>query len=377
VHEQESRQLGYAVVGCGHIAQHAVLPAFRHAKENSRLVAVVSGDAEKRRQLAKKYSKTRSYSYDDYEECIRSPDVDAVYIALPNHLHCDYTVRAAQAGKHILCEKPMAVTAADCRKMIDAARANNVRLMIAYRLHFEKANLKAIELAQSGELGDVRFFNSSFSMQVRENNVRSERDKGGGTLYDIGIYCINSARSIFRAEPTEVFAMTANNGDKRFTEIDEMTSAILRFPEERLATFTSSFGASGVSSYRIVGTKGNVVMDPAYEYAARLVQYVTVGGKQHKQVFAKRDQFAPEIIYFSQCLLEGKEPEPSGVEGLADVRIIEALHLSVKEGRAIRLEPLTKDDRPSRAQELYQPPVSETELVHAQSPDRGESGAFD
>jgi predicted dehydrogenase len=368
--EQVGRQLSYAVVGCGHITQHAVLPAFRHAKENSHLVAIVSGDAEKRRQLVKKYRKSRSYSYDEYEECIRSPDVDAVYIALPNHLHCDYTVRAAQAGKHILCEKPMAVTAADCQKMIDAARANNVQLMIAYRLHFEKANLKAIEMAQSGELGDVRFFNSSFSMQVRENNVRSEGDKGGGTLYDIGIYCVNTARAVFRAEPTEVLAVTANNGDKRFTEIDEMTSAILRFPEERLATFTSSFGASGVSAYRIVGTKGNVVMDPAYDYAARLVQYVTVGGKQHKQVFAKRDQFAPEIIYFSQCILEGKEPEPSGVEGLADVRIIEALHRSVKEGRAIRLEPLTKDDRPSREQQIYQPPVSEPELVHVQSPNR-------
>jgi predicted dehydrogenase len=365
---EAQRQLGYAVVGLGHIAQNAVLPSFRHAKENSRLVALVSGDAEKRKQLSKKYRKTRVYAYDEYEECLRSPDVDAVYIALPNHLHRDYTVRAAQAGKHILCEKPMAVTEAECRKMIDAANANHVRLMIAYRLHFERANLKAMELAQAGELGIVRYFESGFSMQLADGNVRSEGDKGGGTLYDIGIYCINAARYLFRDEPTEVFALSANNGDKRFTEIDEMTSAILKFPHERLATFTSSFGATDVSSYRIVGTKGNVVMDPAYHYSKKLVQRVTIDGKEHKQVFAKRDQFAAEIVYFSQCVLDGKEPEPSGVEGLADVRIIEALLRSGQEGRPIKLEPLAKEQRPSRAQEFHRPPVSEPDLVHARNP---------
>lgn len=364
----EQRQLGYAVVGCGHITQNAVLPAFRHSKENSRLVALVSGDPEKRRLLTKKYRKALGYRYEEYDECLRNPDVDAVYIAMPNHLHCEYSVRAAQAGKHVLCEKPMAVTVAECQQMIDAARSNHVRLMIAYRLHFEPANLKAIELAQSGALGDVRFFNSSFSMQVREGNVRSEKAKGGGTLYDIGVYCINAARYLFRDEPTEVFAQSARNDDKRFTEIDEMTSAILRFPGERLATFTSSFGAAGVSAYRVVGTKGNVLMDPAYEYAVRLVQQTTIEGKQHKQVFAKRDQFAAEIIYFSQCVLDGKEPEPCGQEGLADVRIVEALYRSAQEGRPIKLEPFVKRERPTPDQEIYQPPVSEPELVHAQAP---------
>ena len=362
------RKIGYAVVGLGHIAQNAVLPAFRHAKENSRVVALVSGDAEKRRELSKKYRKTRSFSYDEYEECLRSPDVDAVYIALPNHLHCDYAVRAAQAGKHVLCEKPMAVTQADCQKMIDAARSNNVRLMIAYRLHFEKANLKALELAQSGELGTVRYFASSFSMQLREGNVRLESAKGGGTLYDIGIYCINAARFLFREEPTEVFALSANNGDQRFAQIDEMTSAILRFPDERLATFTASFGASDVSAYRVVGTKGDLLLDPAYDYSEKLVHRLTIEGKQQKQVFARRDQFAPEIIYFSQCVLDGKEPEPSGQEGLADVRIIEALYRSAQEGQPIKLERLAKQQRASREQEMYQPPVSEPELVHAQGP---------
>ncbi len=342
--------VGYAVVGLGHIAKNAVLPAFRHAKENSRLVALVSGDAEKRRALRKKYRGTRGFSYDEYEECLRTPEVDAVYIALPNHLHCDYAVRAAQAGKHILCEKPMAVTEAECHRMIDAARANHVRLMIAYRLHFERANLMAIERAQSGDLGEVRFFESSFGMQLSEGNVRSDGGKGGGTLYDIGIYCINAARSVFRDEPTEVFAFSARNDEKRFTEIDEMTSAILRFPQERLATLTSSFGATNLSAYRIVGTKGDLLLDPAYHYSKKLVQRVRIEGKEHKQVFPKRDQFAAEIVHFSQCILEGKEPEPSGQEGLADVRVIEALLRSAqRNGRSnwSRL-PSTSDRRENR-----------------------------
>ena len=201
-----------------------------------------------------------------------------------------------------------------------------------------------------------------------EGNVRSEGDKGGGTLYDIGIYCINAARSVFRDEPTEVFAFSARNDEKRFTEIDEMTSAILRFPQERLATLTSSFGATNLSAFRIVGTKGELLLDPAYHYSKKLVQRVRIEGKEHKQVFPKRDQFAAEIVYFSQCIVEEKEPEPSGQEGLADVRVIEALFRSAREGRPIKLEPLAKCDRPSREQESHRPPVSEPQLVHAEAP---------
>jgi predicted dehydrogenase len=162
--------------------------------------------------------------------------------------------------------------------------------------------------------------------------------------------------------------MSANNGDKRFAEIDEMTTAVLRFPRERLATFTSSFGAAGHSAYRIVGTKGSLQMDPAYTYAQKLVQRITIDGKEHKQVFPRRDQFAAEIVYFSQCVLDGKEPEPSGLEGLADVRILEALYRSAQERQPIDLEPLAKPSRPSREQEIHRPPVSEPELVHAEPP---------
>ena len=225
------RIVRYAVVGLGHIAQVAVLPAFAHARRNSRLTAVVSGDRTKRRDLAKRYQIDQAFDYDEFDDCLRS--VDAVYIALPNSMHAEYTIRAARAGVHVLCEKPMAVTVDECRRMIAACRKAAVKLMIAYRLHFDSLNLSAMDLARRGRLGEVKFFNSSFSMTVRRGDIRTKRAYGGGTLYDIGVYCINAARNLFRAEPTQVSAISINSGLATLAEIDETTASILRFGDER------------------------------------------------------------------------------------------------------------------------------------------------
>jgi glucose-fructose oxidoreductase len=235
----------------GHIAQVAVLPAFRHARRNSVLAALVSDDPTKQRLLSRKY-RVPSYSYDQYEECL--DQVDAVYVALPNSMHAEYTIRAARAGVHVLCEKPMAVTADECEAMIDACKANGVKLMVGYRLHFEEINLNAIDIVGRRRIGEPKFFNSSFSMTVREGDIRTKRALGGGTLFDIGVYCINAARGLFRAEPTEVVALSVNSGVAKLNEIDESTGAVLRFDGERIATFVTSFIADDVAAYRIVGT---------------------------------------------------------------------------------------------------------------------------
>jgi predicted dehydrogenase len=363
-----TRKIRYAVVGLGHIAQVAVLPAFAHALANSELVALVSDDPQKLKVLGRRYHVDHLFSYREYGDCLRSGIVDAVYIALPNHLHSRYSVRAAQAGIHVLCEKPMAITEKECSAMIRAAERADIKLMIAYRLHFEESNMMAVKIVRSGKLGKPRFFTSSFSMQVRPDNIRTDKGKGGGTLYDIGIYCINAARYLFGAAPTEVFAFSsANKKDARFREIDEMTSAILRFPNDRLAVFTSSFGAADVASYRVAGTKGDVRLEQAYEYAYPIDLYTTVNGKTRKQTFAKRDQFAPELIYFSDCILNNKHPEPSGVEGVADVRIIEALYRSAKRRRPLRIEPVRQRQRPSVKQTTHRPAVAKPPLVNAES----------
>src|SRR5436190_581238 len=224
---QPEREVRYAVVGLGHISQVAMLPAFEHARENSRLAALVSDDPAKRQELSKKYRVDKTCGYDRYDELLESGEIDAVYIALPNHLHRDYAVRAAQAGIHVLCEKPLAVTVDDCEAMIRTAEHNQVKLMTAYRLHFEEANLSTVELIRSGQIGPARVFNSVFTQSVADGNIRLNPNAlGGGTLYDIGIYCINAARYLFEAEPTQVFAVRASSEEPRFKDSEEMTSAV-------------------------------------------------------------------------------------------------------------------------------------------------------
>lgn len=366
--KSEAKKVRYAVVGLGHIAQVAVLPAFANAAKNSELVALVSDDAEKLKKLGRKYNVSRLYSYAEYDECLQSGEVDAVYIALPNHLHREYTVRAAQQKIQVLCEKPMATNARECRQMIDSCERANVKLMIAYRLHFEETNLRASEIIRSGKIGEPRIFNSTFTQQVVKGDIRLREETGGGALEDIGIYCLNAARYLFRAEPTEVFATFASRDLERFAEIPEMASVIMRFPEERLATFTVSLGAESVRAYRVVGTKGDLAVDPAYDYTSELKHRLTVGGKTKEQTFAQRDQFAGELIYFSDCVLKDRKPEPSGEEGLIDVQIIEAMHKSAKTGRFVKVADLPRKRRPTLEQEIARPPVEKPELVNTESP---------
>jgi glucose-fructose oxidoreductase len=357
----------YAVVGLGHLAQVAVLPGFKNAP-NSELFAIVSGDARKRDKLGRKYRLDHVYSDQDYDQALSV--VDAVYIVLPNHLHREYAVRAAQAGVHILCEKPMAVTEKDCEAMIDAASQNRVKLMIAYRLHFEKANLEAIRLAKSGKLGDTRIFNSEFAQQVAAGNIRvtEPAENGGGPVYDMGVYCINASRSLFQSEPTQVSAFSASGGGPRFKKIEEMTSAILRFPDDRLATFTCSFGAAVISRYALIGTKGVLTADPAYDYSMALQHRLTVGKKTTTRNFSERDQFAAELIYFSDCISKNRNPEPSGLEGLADVRIVRAIYESARTGKAVDLRALPRKKRPAPEQEIHRSPHGKAKTVNAESP---------
>jgi predicted dehydrogenase len=355
----------YAVVGLGHIAQAAVLPAFAHARRNSRLVAVVSDDKTKRRAIARRYRLEQTYSYEQYAECLEN--VDAVYIALPNSLHAEYTIRAAEAGVHVLCEKPMAVTEQECERMIEACAAHRVKLMVAYRLHFEEVNLRAVDMVRRGRIGEPKYFNSSFSMTVRRGDIRTKRAYGGGTLYDIGVYCINAARHLFRAEPKEVVAISVNSGSARVGEVDESTAAILRFDGERVASFVTSFNADDVASYRVVGTKGHLHVDPAYEYAEGLAYTLTVNGKSQRKEVSRRDQFAPELLYFSDCILNDRTPEPSGEEGLQDVRIVQALYESAETGKAVPIPPFQKAKRPSAKQRMTRPAVEKPPLVKVQS----------
>lgn len=357
------RKVRYAVVAAGNIAQVAVLPAFKHAKSNSELTAIISGDAEKRAELSSKYEVALTGDYDQLEQILRSGSVDAVYIAAPNSLHKQLALRAAAAKVHVLCEKPLATSVADAEEIAGACRAANVQLMVAYRLHFEEGTLKALELVKNGEIGEPRIFESVFSHVVRPGDIRERPETGGGAMLDLGVYCVNAARNLFRAEPVLAFA-TAH----RRNGVDETTTAILQFPNDRVAHFTVSNALAAVSSYRVAGTDGDLRVEPAYEYADEIAHHLTRDGKTRSETFKKRDQFAPELEYFSRCILENRSPEPNAEEGIDDLRVIEAILTSAETGKPVPLEPRQRQRRPSIEQESHKPAVGKQDTINAPSP---------
>lgn len=369
ISRSSSGRVRYAVVGLGHIAQVAVLPAFKNARSNSELTALVSDDRRKLAVLGRRHRVVWRGGYDRYDELLGSGAIDAVYIALPNSLHREYATRAAAAGIHVLCEKPMAVTEDECEAMIKARDQYGIRMMIAYRLHFDVANLRAVALAQSRRLGALRTFSSTFTMQVRDpENIRLQSRMGGGPLFDIGIYCLNAARMLFRAEPEEAFAFGIQGTERRFKDVEETVTAVLRYPGDRLAAFTCSFGASDVSAFELVGTRGSVRLDRAYDYAKERLMTITIDGRTQRRAFARRDQFAAELVYFSNCVLKGMEPEPSAEEGMADVQIIDALQQSIDSGRPMDVGATTVVRHATPSQRIDRPAVRKPRAINARGP---------
>lgn len=356
-----------AVIGQGHFAQAAVLPAIEQL-DDVELTALVSGSDHKLDELGEMYGVRSRAHYDELDELLARGTIDAVYIAVPNDLHAEMTVIAARHGVHVLCEKPMAPTEAECMQMIRACEQRRVKLMIAYRLHFQTANLVAVEIARGGEIGDPRIFSSTFSMQVREGNTRVQARRGAGPLYDLGIYCVNAARYLFRAEPMEVLALKLAGRDHRFASVDEAYGVTLRFPHERVAQFTCSYGAADRARYELIGSDGMLELDNAYDYTADMTMRITGTHGTKTRTFEKRDQIAGEIEYFARCIRDNLEPEPSGWEGLADVRILQAIHQSTRFGRAVPIEPILRPQRPSLGQSVDVDAHPEPPLVDVQQP---------
>jgi predicted dehydrogenase len=362
-----SQRLKMAVIGQGHFAQAAVLPAIEQL-DDVELTALVSGSEHKLDELGQRYGVTTLADYSQLDDLFASGKVDACYVAVPNDLHAQMTLIAARHGVHVICEKPMAPTEAECMQMIRACEQRRVKLMIAYRLHFETANLVAVEIARGGEIGEPRIFSSVFSMQVRDGNVRIQPRRGSGPVYDIGVYCVNAARYLFRGEPLEVSALKLAGNDHRFTSVDEAFAVTLRFSDERVAQFTCSFGAHDRASYQVVGTEGYLTLDNAYGYATDMRLHVEGQHGVKTRTFSKHDQIAAEIEYFARCIREDKDPEPSGWEGLADVRILQGIYQSARFGRAVPIEPIPVRHRPDMAQEIRVASHEMPSLVDVEQP---------
>ena len=362
--------LRFALIGAGHIAQSAVIPAFASLPRHAELVAILSDDPLKRKRLALNKG-IEAWTEDRLHEVVNAGGIDALYIATPNHRHLSQALSALRAGVHVLLEKPMTMTSAEARRLAKAAATSKARLMVAYRLHCDPLYVEAIRTVREGLIGDPRMFTASFTMQVSDDNVRTRAQLGGGTVPDLGIYCINAARAFFGAEPVEVRALAVGGRDARSREVDEATSAIMRFPGDRLATFTSSFGAASTSWLQVVGTLGSLCLDGAFHTSGMMEMTIERGGRTRTRKAKIGDQFAAEIRYFSECIAARRDPEPGVEEGLRDIRVIEAIVRAAKGQTARALPPLValKGPRLQMARRML-PSKRKTLLIHAQAPDR-------
>ena len=339
-------RIGVAIVGLGRIAVNEMLPAFAQSK-HAKPVALVTGDRAKGLKIAHQYNIPESavLSYQEYDKLAQMPQVQAVYIALPNSLHAEYTVRAAQANKHVLCEKPMATSVADCRKMIAACKQAGRKLMIAYRSQYEPLDQALLKMVQDKKLGTLKEFISVNSQNMGDpQHWRLKKAlAGGGALPDVGLYCINAARFLSGEEPNEVFATTwSTPGDARFREVEESCQFILRFPSGFTASCTTSYAAHKSAMFRLNGSEAWGEMNPAYEYhgLALKVARVVDGQEQATQVrIAEKNQFTAELDHFAECVKLDKAVHTPGEEGLQDQRVMEAIYASARTGRSVKLTP--------------------------------------
>jgi predicted dehydrogenase len=336
------RKIGYCIVGLGRISLGQFMPGVR-ISQRARITALVSGHRDKAEKVAGEYGVPHEaiYSYENYGRIAHNPEIDAVYIALPNGMHAEYTIRAAQAGKHVLCEKPMATSSADCEQMIAACRKAHRKLMIAYRCRLEPTNLKAIELVREGYTGQLQVMEAAFGFNIAPGEWRlNKKMAGGGPLVDVGIYCLQACRFISGEEPAEVGAhWSVIDHDGRFNEVEENLTWTMRFPSGVLASCYTSYGSKSGDDYRAYGSRGWVGLDPAFVYEGLHLRGQSQGAAVIDQPAndPAPHQFTREADHFAECILKNHEPVTPGEEGLRDQQLIEAIYRSCQQDTPIKV----------------------------------------
>lgn len=346
-----SKRLGIAIVGLGNLALAQVIPAFGETKY-CKLTALVSGSPDKAREVAEQHGiPARSiYSYENYGAIKNNPDVDIIYIILPNSMHAEYTVRGAQAGKHILCEKPMATSSAECQQMIDACRKAGKKLMIAYRIQYEPNNRYMRQLVQSQQYGPVKVIEAVNGQNQGDPDQWRQKKAlaGGGSLPDVGLYCLNTTRFLTGEEPSEVVATTYSTpGDQRFTQVEETVLWQMRFPSGIQSNNTTSYGFHEDRRYRVHAETGWFGLDPAFSYHGIQPELSYATGKiEHRErpSLGDKNQFALEMDHMALCVMQNQTPYTPGEEGLQDQRIMEAIYLSAETGKPVNLPTITTRD---------------------------------
>lgn len=325
-----SKPVGFAPVGLGSISD-IFMKACRQTP-NATITGLVTGHpAEKGPKYASLYNVPQGsiYTYETYDKIRDNPAIEAVYIGLPNSMHAEYTIRAAEAGKHVLCEKPMAISSAECRRMIDACKQHDVKLMIAYRVHYDPTWQHIRDLARSGAIGEIQGFQGGFYGPKREGEWRLDRKlAGGGSLFDLGIYPLNAIRWIASEEPTRFAAQVATKlRGPRFASVEETIEFNMKFPSGTLASSGSSYGESGPAYINICGTEGYIQVQPAFLYnGLKFSGYTKNGPVSGSNNSAGPYQFTAEADHFAACIRNNKTPDTPGEEGLADMLAIEGIY---------------------------------------------------
>ena len=337
------KKLGYALVGLGKLTINELLPALQQT-QHARCVALVSGSADKAKKLAEKFGVDPAkgiYNYENYDTIKDNPEIDVVYIVLPNGMHAEYTVRAFNAGKHVLCEKPMANTVEECRQMLEAQKKANKKLMIAYRLHYEPLHQQARQIVREQQYGPLKVFvgDTGFNLPLQASPWRlNKKLAGGGALLDVGIYALNAARMFAGADPVEVNAQTHTTpGDPRWAEVEESVTFQVKFANGVLANCSTSYAYSGANRYRAMCEKGWLDFEPAISYRGLNLRIQPPGKGVETVKNPGVNQFAAEMDHFAQCVMNDKTPDTPGEEGLWDMRVIEAIYQSAREGKTVKL----------------------------------------
>jgi glucose-fructose oxidoreductase len=340
---EPERRVGYAIVGLGKYALNQIMPAFGECRY-SRVTALVSGDREKALRVAEQYGidPANIYDYETYGEMAGNDAIDAVYIITPPAFHADQSIRASRAGKHVLCEKPMAMDVAECRAMIEAAEEANRLLMIGYRSQYQPHNLEAIRLLREGAIGTIRTLHTENSVIVDpespEGEWRIRREiAGGGSLYDIGIYGIQGARYLTGEEPVAVIAQE-HTPEEGFGDVEDVVTWQLTFPSGIRAVGSTAFSTEA-NRFGVSGTEGYLELQPATEYYGHTLFVRDDEGRREVDVdVAGPSQFARQMDHLSEAILNGDEVDTPGEEGLEDIRIMQAIYRSIETGGPVEID---------------------------------------
>lgn len=315
----EKKVVNWGVIGCGWIADSAVIPGI-NAACNARLYAVASRSGEKLEQYCKKHNPVKGY--DSYEALLEDPEIDAVYIPLPNGLHCEWVCKAAEKKKHVLCEKPLGVTAEEVKVMKEACERNGVLLMEAFAYRHSPLTFELKKLVDQGVIGKLKFIESHFSFTMKDmNNVRLIQSLGGGATYDIGCYNINIIRYLAGSEPTAVFA-AGETGEK--TNVDESSCTMMEFKDGLNAVSYCSFNSIERCDYTIAGEAG-IIEVPVQFNSKGDVRIILRRANEAEEInLSCPDNYMLEVEQFGRCILEGEKPLVSLEDSYNNAVVIDA-----------------------------------------------------